>query len=311
MGSQPQSVEEIDVRADDGVRLHVEAYGDRRAPATVIMLHGWTLDRRIWHRQLTSLTGTAARIVAYDARGHGRSAPARRNTATLDRLGDDLATVVDEVTGTGPVILVGHSLGGMTIMEYAHRHPTSFADRVGGLVLVSTTAEGHAHTRYGLPDPLGRIVRAAEMSSTYLLARCGERHPHRAVMNAIRPAMRWLLFGDECDPEDLWLASSAVARASLRSIGSFRPSIGRQMRLSTLAGLAPIPAAVLVGDRDRLTPSPCATSIAGALRGDVEISHCPGAGHMLMMERPAEVNAAIARVVQASGSADATLPSAA
>lgn len=300
MRAQPQAVDEIEVPLDDGVRLHAEIYGDRCAGATVILLHGWTLDRRIWRRQvpeLTGATGTPVRVVAYDARGHGRSSPTHRDRATLGHLGDDLAEVIDRTATAGPVVLVGHSLGGMTIMEYAHRHPESFAARVGGLVMVSTTAEGHTHTRYGLPAPLGRAVRTAELSSTYVLARCGDRHPHRAVMNAIRPVMRWLLFGDRCDPDDLWLASSAVARASLRSIGSFRPSISEQQRLETLAGLPPVPTAVLVGDRDRLTPMPCAESIARAL-GNLSVTRCAGAGHMLMMERPDEVTDAIARVTR-------------
>ena len=151
--------------------------------------------------------------------------------------------------------------------------------------MFSTLPIAYTHTRYGLPAPFGRVVRAAELTSTYVLARCGERHPHRAVMNAIRPAMRWLLFGDTCDPDDLWLSSSAVARASLRSIGSFRPCIGTQQRLDTLAALPPMPAAVLVGDRDRLTPVACSRSIAEAL-GDVDVILCEGAGHMLPYEQP-------------------------
>jgi pimeloyl-ACP methyl ester carboxylesterase len=300
MGGQPRSVKEIEVALDDGVRLHGEVYGDRHAQLTVILLHGWTLDRRSWHRQLPDLVtevGLPTRLIAYDARGHGRSSPIHRSTANLGRLADDLAGVIDHLAPDGPVVLVGHSLGGMTAIEYAHRHADMFAERIGGLVMVSSTAEGHAHTRYGLPAPLGRAVRAAELTSAYVLARCGERHPHRAVMNAIRPAMRWLLFGDTCDPHDLWLSSSAVARASLRSIGSFRPSISAQQRLDTLAALPPMPSAVLVGDRDRLTPVACSRSIAEAL-GDVEMILCEGAGHMLMMERPAEVTAEIARVAR-------------
>lgn len=306
MGAQPQSVEEVEVRLDDGVRLHGELYGDRHADLTVLLLHGWTLDRRIWHRQLPDLVGeidAPARVIAYDARGHGLSSPIHRHTGTLGQLADDLAQVVDQLAGDGPVVLAGHSLGGMTIIEYAHQHPETFDARIGGMVMVSTTAVGHTYTRYGLPSPLGRIIRAAELSSTYVLARCGEVHPHRSVMNAIRPAMRWLLFGDVCDPEDLWLASSAVARASLRSIGSFRPSIGEQQRLETLARLAPMPAAVLVGDRDRLTPVECAEGIAQAL-GGVEITMCEGGGHMLMMERPAAVTAAIADVAVRAAAAD-------
>ncbi len=300
MVGQPQSVKEIEVRLDDGARLHGEVYGDRRAAITIVLLHGWTLDRRTWHRQLPRLideVGAPARVIAYDARGHGRSSPIRRHTATLVQLAEDLGGVIDRYAADGPVVLVGHSMGGMTVMEYAHRHPEVFADRIGGLVMVSTTAEGHTHTRYGLPAPLGRMVRAAELSSAYVLARCGDRHPHRVVMNAVRPAMRWLLFGDSCDPDDLRLSSSAVARASLRSIGSFRPSISAQQRLDTLAALAPMPTAVLVGERDRLTPVACARGIAEAL-GGVEVTVCAGAGHMLMMERPDEVTAAIAAVAR-------------
>ncbi|MBX6358307.1 MAG: alpha/beta fold hydrolase, partial [Micromonosporaceae bacterium] len=119
--------EEISVALPDGTRLYAEAYGDPRAPVTLVLLHGWTLHRHAWHRQITALAGangqitalagangqitalagaggrppahpapppTRLRVVAYDARGHGRSDPARRGTATLAQLGDDLAEVL-------------------------------------------------------------------------------------------------------------------------------------------------------------------------------------------------------------------------
>ncbi|HYN94684.1 MAG TPA: alpha/beta hydrolase [Pilimelia sp.] len=305
MAPQPRAVEEIDVPLRDGGRLYAQAYGDRRAAVTVLLLHGWTLDRRIWHRQVTHLptkAGMPTRVIAYDARGHGRSCAASRDVATLAQLGDDLAEVIDQLAGDGPVVLVGHSLGGMTMMEYAHRHPADFARRVGGLVMVGTTAEGHAHTRYGLPLPLSRLVRMAELSSTYVFARCGTVRPHRAVMPAVRPGMRWLLFGETYEQSDLALAASAVARASLCSIGGFRASVGAQHRLDTLAALPPLPTAVLVGEQDKLTPVRCAESIARAL-GDVPVTRCAGAGHMLMLERPSVVNREIARVTrEAAGS---------
>jgi hypothetical protein len=95
--------------------------------------------------------------------------------------------------------------------------------------------------------------------------------------------VRWLLFGDELDDSALEVTMRAVGRASLRSIGGFRASIGAQHRLDTLAALGDVPAAVLVGDRDRLTPPPCAESIAEALP-QTELTGLPGAGHMLMLE---------------------------
>ncbi|MGK5742135.1 alpha/beta fold hydrolase [Micromonospora sp. URMC 103] len=291
--------DQSEVLLPDGVRLHVESTGPVDAEVTAILLHGWTLDARSWHRQLTAVreaVGTSVRLVAYDARGHGRSSCMPLRTATLAQLGDDLAAVVDEVAPTGRVVLVGHSMGGMTIMEYAHRHPEHFATRVAGLVFVSTTAEGHTHTAYGLTPRIARLIRLAETTGAGVLARCGSWRPPRALLRALRPSIRWLLFGDHCDPTDIRLVTSAVARASLRSIGGFRASFGAQHRLETLAELADLPAAALVGDRDRLTPPPCAESIAAALPA-TDLTVCPGAGHMLMMERPDEVNAALLAVL--------------
>jgi pimeloyl-ACP methyl ester carboxylesterase len=117
------------------------------------------------------------------------------------------------------------------------------------------------------------------------------------MLPALRPALRWLLFGDEYEDAALRVTMKSIGRASLRSIGGFRASVGAQRRLETLAALGDVPAAVLVGDRDRLTPPRCAESIAAALPG-TELTICPGAGHMLMLERPDEVSAALIAIVE-------------
>ena len=287
--------ERSEVILADGVRLYVEITGPADAPVTVVLLHGWCLDRRTWHHQVAALGH--ARVITYDARGHGRSGSTSLQSATLTQLGDDLAEVLRQHAPTGPVVLAGHSMGGMTVMEYAESYPEEFAQRVAGLVFVSTTAEGHTHTRYGLPPQVAFLMRFGETFGAGVLARAGAWHPHRVVLPALRPAVRWLLFGDEYADAALSVTMKAVGRASLRSIGGFRASIGAQHRLDTLAALGDLPSAVLVGDRDRLTPPACAESIAGAL-ARTELTVCPGAGHMLMLERPDEVNAALAALVE-------------
>jgi pimeloyl-ACP methyl ester carboxylesterase len=290
------TVEQVEIRLPDGLPLHVRIAGPADAPITVVLLHGWVLDGRTWYRQVGPLA-EVARVVTYDARGHGRSGGIDRAAATLDHLGDDLAEVLRTVAPDGRVVLAGHSLGGMTIMEYAHRHPADFAERVAGLFLLSTTAEGHTHTVYGLPPRVAHLVRVAEMTSAQVLARLGGWRPHRALTLALRPSLRWLLFGHPCDPADVQLTTKAVARASLGSIGGFRPSVGAQARLETLAALPTVPTAVLVGERDRLTPPACSVSSAKALPG-ATLTICPNAGHMLMLERPDVVTAALLDVVQ-------------
>src|SRR4051812_10352552 len=152
--------ERTEATLPDGVRLHVEVSGPADAPLTVVLLHGWCLDRRTWHHQVTALRAAhpQPRIITYDTRGHGRSGHTLLRSATLIQLGDDLAEVIRRYAPTGPVVLAGHSMGGMTIMEYAATHPDEFADRVAGLLFVSTTAEGHEHTRYGLPTQLATLM---------------------------------------------------------------------------------------------------------------------------------------------------------
>src|ERR1700754_1291010 len=187
----------------------------------------------------------------------------------------------------------------MTIIELGHGHPKMFAERVAGLVFISTTAEGHTHTVYGLSPRITRLIRLAETTGAGILARGGSWRVHRYLLRALAPSLRWLLFGDRCAPEDLIVTTAAVARVQLLAIGAFRSSVGEQRRLETLAALGDMPAAALVGDRDRLTPPPCAESIAAALP-NAELTVCPGAGHMLMLERPAIVTAALAEVTRAA-----------
>jgi pimeloyl-ACP methyl ester carboxylesterase len=281
----------------DGVRLHVETCGPATAGVTVVLLHGWCLDRRTWHHQIAALLQRGdVRVVAFDARGHGRSESTRLQAATLAELGDDLAEVLRAYAQEGSIVLAGHSMGGMTIMEYAHRYPDDFAGRITGLLLASTTAEGTTHTRYGLPAAVTRVFRAAELTGAGVLARLGAWNPHQAFLPALQPAVRWLLFGDEFLPGDLQVTMSAFGTAPLRSIGGFRTSIGAQHRLETLARLGTLPAAVLVGSRDRLTPPECAQAIAAALPG-ADLTVFAGAGHMVILERPDEVSQALLSVL--------------
>jgi pimeloyl-ACP methyl ester carboxylesterase len=185
----------------------------------------------------------------------------------------------------------------MAIMEYAHRHAAAFAERVVGIVLVSTSAEGSSHTRYGLSPRLARVMRVLEMQGAGLLARSGAWRPHRRLMPLLSPGVRWLVFGDRVDTSWVALTASMVGNAPLCAIGAFRPSVDLHHRVDTLAAMRGLPVAVLVGTLDRLTPQACAETIARELP-EAELVVCEEAGHMLPIERPDCVTDAIVTVIQ-------------
>jgi pimeloyl-ACP methyl ester carboxylesterase len=289
------------VLTSDGVRLHVEEHGS--GPVTVVLLHGWTLDRRLWRSQVADLPRRlgldSVRILAVDLRGHGESDGCRRGGTTVASLADDLRAVLRHRAAKGPVVLAGHSLGGMAILEFAHRHPEEFARRVSGVALISTAAECQTHTSYGLHPWLGRLVYNIEVGGAALLSLGGPWRPHRRFMPALWPAVRWLVFGKRVELEAMRLTLAMISRASLRSIGGFRPSVGQLDRLDTLAALATVPVAVVVGSRDRLTPPECAEDIAAALPHAVH-RVVDGCGHMLPLECPDAVTDALVEVCRAA-----------
>jgi pimeloyl-ACP methyl ester carboxylesterase len=266
-----------------------------------VLAHGWTLSQTAWDDVAAELRDDVAagelRLVRYDQRGHGRSTWGTTEPVSIDLLGADLGAVLEQTAPSGPVVLAGHSMGGMTIMEYAHRHSAEFTARVSGVVLMCTTAEGTTHTTYGLAPGVARVVRALEVAGAALLARSGPWRPHRPVMPVLSPGVRWLGFGRIADPAAVRLTLGMIGSARLATIGGFRPWIDEQHRVDSLVHMATVPAAVLVGAQDRLTPASCAETIVGALPHAEHVIF-PDAGHMLPLECPDEVTGAIARVCQ-------------
>lgn len=285
----------------DGGYLSVARHGPADAPVAVVLLHGWTLDKRVWRPQIEELAGQGHRILAYDLRGHGRSSAVHPGQATVALLADDLAEVLRLELAPGQrAVLVGHSLGGMAILELAQRHPEVLDASVAGAVLVATSAEGSTHTDYGFASQaLVAAARRMELAGAALLARSGTWRPHRALSPGLLPFLRWLLFGATARRADVRLTLSTLSHTPLSSIGGFRPAVHLHHCLDSLPALRDLPIGVLVGTLDRLTPPRCAQAIAEALP-DAELTLLPDAGHMLSLERPAEVSAAIARVATAA-----------
>lgn len=266
---------------EDGTELNVVRSGAPDAEVTVVLVHGYALDHRSWHRVIAELP-PRLQVIAYDHRGHGTSGPATKDTATIERLGDDLGELIERAVPTGRVVVVGHSMGGMAAMAMAERRPRLFRQRVAGMVFLSTATTGMAETSLAWPKALGKLVRELERAFGPLV---------RAVRQRIEPAktagLRWWLFGDEPRPEDVALTADMVWAHWPETVALFRPAVDRYDREAALTVAGERPVIAMVGDEDRLCPESNAEALAKAVGGQAVV--VPDAGHMLPLERPVAV----------------------
>ncbi len=290
------------VITEDGIELSVEEVDpvDGGKPAlTVVFVHGFALDRRSWHfqrRALARLTEPPVRQVLYDQRSHGRSGRANEASSTIDQLGRDLGEVVDALDG--PLVLVGHSMGGMTIMALAEQRPELFEDRVYGVALIGTSA-GEIGKR-GLPRPL--LSRYNPLTRN--LGKLADWQPgmvefvRAAGGQLTRRAVRTLAFGDRSVSSDVVDLTMAMIDANpVRVLADFIETLGTHNRYAALAGLKHTHVLVLSGDTDRMTQFSHAERITQELP-DAELVRVHGAGHMVMLEQPQLVTDHIVLLVQ-------------
>lgn len=140
--------------AQSGLRKRLSAaLGRRGAAPTVVFSHGYCLSQDSWHFQRSALRG-AVRTVHWDQRSHGRSSRGHgqidgTEPVTIDLLGRDLKAVLDAAVPEGPIVLVGHSMGGMTVMALADQFPEYVAERVVGVALIGTSATASARSASG------------------------------------------------------------------------------------------------------------------------------------------------------------------
>ncbi|ANN20407.1 alpha/beta hydrolase [Amycolatopsis orientalis] len=279
----------------DGTALHVETSGPADSELTLVLVHGWTQDHRTWDGVVSRL-GDSVRILRYDLRGHGGSAPAKPGTATIQTLADDLAELIADRVPNGPIVLAGHSMGGMTIMELSRRHPELVAGRVAGVAFVATSSGEMDRITLGLPGIAGSGAARFERRLAKLLAK-NRRDALPLPLSVVRPGARLLVFGRRPRREDVDSVAEQLLCAHPASVAGFQDAISRHDCRVTLAALAGTPVIVLAGERDRLCPPPHAKVIADALP-EAEFVRYPGAGHMLPQERAQEVSDRIAALVR-------------
>jgi pimeloyl-ACP methyl ester carboxylesterase len=305
------------VQADDGVLLAVEEIGPRDAPLTVVFVHGYTLSMASWtfqRRTLAAELATAnghrpdARLVFYDQRGHGSSGRGASERSTIEQLAHDLATVLETRVPRGPVVLVGHSMGGMTIMGLAALRPELFGSTVAAVALISTSSGNLADLDFGLPELLTR-VRAA----VFPVAAWTMRHrpafaerTRRLAADLVSAVTRSLSFASaDVDPALGRYVDSMIAGTPVDVIAEFYPALAGLDEIGSLEPLRTIPTLVLTGDKDKMIPMEHSELIVERLgrAGDsrAEFVVIPDAGHLVLLEKPAEVTEALTALLRRVG----------
>ncbi len=277
------------VTADDGVALHVEEVGPQDAPLTVVLVHGYTQEMAVWHYQRQALARTpGVRTVLYDHRSHGRSGRSAPERSTIDQLGRDLLTVLDAVVPDGPVVLVGHSMGGMTVMALADAHPELFGDRVAAVALVSTSTGKLADLTFGLPSAITPVTRVAVPWLTRGLRRrpqLFERTRRMGTDLAFLLSRRFAFGSTDVGPALVEFVEAMTAHTPVDVIAEFYDTFTTHDKLKALDVLRALPVVVVVGSEDVLTPVDHSRVMADALP-DAELVVVEGCGHMVQLEQP-------------------------
>lgn len=299
LGIEPPA-QSLEVMTDDGVALHVEIAGrtDPAAP-TVIFTHGYALSLDSWPHQRAEIANVA-RIVLWDQRGHGRSARGPAGT-TIERLGQDLGCVLDAVAPDGPVVLVGHSMGGMTIMALAAERPELFGTVVRGVALLATSSGGIADVDLGLPWPIARLAHRVAPSIGTAVVSGGPvatlvDHARRSTSDLGLMITRAYAFGSTVPPEGTRLVTDLITGTPVDVLADLLTALEEHDKAEALDALADVDLLVMVGEADLLTPPGHSIEIVRRVP-HAELVILPEVGHMIALEAADDVSRRICDLV--------------
>ncbi|MFJ5967825.1 alpha/beta fold hydrolase [Streptomyces sp. NPDC093060] len=270
----PAAARTLTVVSADGARLHVEVHGPEGAPP-VVLSHGWTCSTAFWAAQIRELAADH-RVIAYDQRGHGRS-PASP-ACTTDALADDLEAVLAQTLEPGErAVVVGHSMGGMTVMAASAR--PRFREHAAAVLLCSTGSSRLVAESRVVPLRAGRV-------RTWITGHIlGSRAPLGPVTPVAKRILKYATMGAGSAPH-MVEACARIVHACPRAVRHAWAAVLSALDLDRGVRELHVPTEVVHGASDRLTPPVHARALVASLPRCIGLTELPGVGHMTPIEAP-------------------------
>ena len=279
----------------DGIRIHHYGAGPGDAARTVVFVHGFGLNAHSFFRQVDHLRTRHddLRCVLLDLRGHGRSQAVPAEQCSVNGAADDVLTVLDRCVPTGPIILVGHSLGGSVLFNLIRRCPERLRQRIAGLVVIGSAMDAFAE--HGIPQLLA--TPAAEQ-----VHHLADRAPgpaerlRREITRRLAPALAVSIYRRPTDYALIRFHARMVQDTPLETYLGFFGELQDHDESAAGEKLTGIPGYALLGEFDDVTPQEHFRQLHRAWP-EAWLQGGEGAGHMLPLEFPGIVNAAIDRLL--------------
>lgn len=264
-----------------GSDLHIQKTGPEDAPV-LLLTHGWGLDLTIW-RALGDTLGRHYRVVAWDLPGLGASKAPAMSAIGLDLFASDLAAILRTIDG--PVILTGHSIGGMTIQTLLRDDPDLVRDKVAGLVLLNTTYTNPLKTMAlsGLAQAVRAPMLEPSLWATIILSPLAQLSARQSYFSGAAHLANRVGFASRVTRGQLEHTTLLTTRNSQAVSARGNLAMFRWDATNALA-LADVPTLVLGGQQDLVT-KPEASQVMAATAPDAELRLVEQANHMGFVER--------------------------
>ncbi len=281
--------------ASSGASIFWTEYGPVDAETTVVFVHGFTLSSESFFFQVRHMRQRwpDVRLLLMDLRGHGRSEHVGVEECTIDLAAEDVLAVIRARADSGRLVLLGHSLGGPVSLATVRRAEPAVAERIAGLIEIATCVEEMADAGVAmllntpLVDLLVDYVEKKPASAFHLRER---------IAGAIAPVLAVGVFMRSTDPEIIDFHAQLINETPTSTIIGFVDDLQTHQEVEAARKLQDTPGYVIVGELDHVVPLSQSERLVELWpKSYLQVSQ--GAGHMIPLEAPEQVNMALDRLL--------------